>query len=206
MASTFRETIIFFEQLGVYDVILPFLLVFCIVFALLEKSKILGLEKKVEFKGGETKEGPLMTRRNLNAMVAFVMAFFVVASTKLVGIINQTLAHVVLLLLLSFCFLLLVGSFSQDKKNEAFYLSGPWKTGAEIVMAIGIILIFLNAIGWLNSWYSWVVKHWDGTTFMTIAFLAVIIFAVVSVVRGSGAPDQSAGSESKGKDKKEGAA
>ena len=51
MVSSFRETIIFFEELGVYDVILPFLLVFCIVFAILEKSKIFGTEKRLDRRG-----------------------------------------------------------------------------------------------------------------------------------------------------------
>ena len=40
-ASTFREIILFFDEVGVYDVILPFLLVFTIVYAIFEKTKIL---------------------------------------------------------------------------------------------------------------------------------------------------------------------
>ena len=37
--SSFRSAIDFFGQVGVYDVILPFLLVFTIMFAILEKTK-----------------------------------------------------------------------------------------------------------------------------------------------------------------------
>ena len=44
MASTFREVLLFFEQIGIYDVVLPFLLVFTIVFAILEKTKLFGTE------------------------------------------------------------------------------------------------------------------------------------------------------------------
>src|SRR3989338_8827869 len=64
--SVFRGVIGFFDKIGVYDIILPFLLVFTIVFAILEKTKILGLEK---IDGKET------TKKNLNSMVAFVIAF-----------------------------------------------------------------------------------------------------------------------------------
>ena len=39
-ASGFRGVIDFLGKLGVYDVILPFLLIFTIVFAILEKTKI----------------------------------------------------------------------------------------------------------------------------------------------------------------------
>ena len=43
--TAFRQVINVLVDLGVYDVILPFLLVFTIVFAILEKTKVLGLEK-----------------------------------------------------------------------------------------------------------------------------------------------------------------
>ena len=43
--SVFGDSINFLVKLGVYDIILPFLLVFVLVFALLEKTKILGTDK-----------------------------------------------------------------------------------------------------------------------------------------------------------------
>ncbi|PIN72650.1 hypothetical protein COV21_01515, partial [Candidatus Woesearchaeota archaeon CG10_big_fil_rev_8_21_14_0_10_45_5] len=92
MASNFRETLTLFEQLGVYDVILPLLLVFTIVFAILEKTMVLGYEKI-----GDKK----YTRKNLNSMVAFVTALLVVGSTKLVAMINETVSNTVLLLIMS---------------------------------------------------------------------------------------------------------
>ena len=46
--SVFRTAIGFLDKLGVYDIILPFLLVFTLVFAILEKTKILGLEKTAQ--------------------------------------------------------------------------------------------------------------------------------------------------------------
>ena len=106
--STFRGIIEFFGQIGIYDVVLPFLLVFTIVFAILEKTKIFGVEKV-----GEAE----YTKKNLNAMVAFVVAFLVVASTRLVAAINEAMARIVLLLLVSVSFLLLIGSFYSYKER-----------------------------------------------------------------------------------------
>ena len=40
MATPFREILEFFTRIGVFDVVLPFLLVFTIVFALLERTKV----------------------------------------------------------------------------------------------------------------------------------------------------------------------
>src|SRR3989344_8286450 len=112
--SVFRSSIDFFGKIGIYDVILPFLLVFTIVFAILEKTAIFGREKPKE----GTEE---ITRKNLNAMAAFVMAFFVVASSRLVGIVTEVSANAVILLMASVLFLILVGSFHQEKK-EGFFL------------------------------------------------------------------------------------
>ena len=90
--TIFRGAIEFFQRLGIYDVVLPFLLVFTIVFAILEKTRVLGTEDI---------EGKKYTKKNLNAIVSFVVAFLVVASTRLVAVINTALANIVLLLLLS---------------------------------------------------------------------------------------------------------
>ena len=43
--SSFRGVLGFFAKIGVYDVLLPFLLVFTIVYAILDKSMILGTDK-----------------------------------------------------------------------------------------------------------------------------------------------------------------
>ena len=49
--SVFRDVIDFFFQLGIYDVILPFLLIFTIVFAILEKTRVFGTEDKMSAAG-----------------------------------------------------------------------------------------------------------------------------------------------------------
>ena len=74
--SVFGGTLVFFHDIGIYDVVLPFLLTFTIVFAMLEKTKIYGTEKD--------EKGNLVTRKNLNSMTAFVAGFFVVATTAII--------------------------------------------------------------------------------------------------------------------------
>nr|MCK4929730.1 hypothetical protein [Nanoarchaeota archaeon] len=172
--SVFRGTLEFFGKLGVYDVILPFLLIFTIVYATLEKTKIFGIEK---MEGGKE-----TTRKNLNAMTAFVVAFFVVASTRLVALINQVLASTVLLLLLSICFLLLVGSFHTGKKE--FALKGGWKNLFMWIMFIGIVLVFLNALGWLQVIYSYLFFQFSSVVVSSIILVIVIVVAIVYITGG----------------------
>ena len=142
--SGFRGVIDFLGKIGVYEVVLPFLLVFTIVFAILEKTKILGTEKI------DSKE---YTKKNLNAMISFIMAFFVIASAQLVRVINEVLANVVLLLVLAVCFLLLVGVFFGSKEFTLEQYPG-WIKFFMVLMFIGIVVIFLNALDWLDYFFT----------------------------------------------------
>ena len=59
MVSNFRENLSFFETIGIFDVVLPFLLVFTIVFAILEKTKVFGTDDI---------GGVKYSKKNLNAI------------------------------------------------------------------------------------------------------------------------------------------
>ncbi|HLD00783.1 MAG TPA: hypothetical protein VJC39_03500 [Candidatus Nanoarchaeia archaeon] len=170
--SGFRAVIGLLDKIGVYDIILPFLLVFTIVFAILEKTKILGIEKV----GGQE-----LTKKNINAMVALVMAFLVIASTQLVAVISEVMANVVLLLILSVCFLLLVGSFFGDKE---FSLKdyGPWIKFFMIFMFMGIVIIFLNALDWLKFVVGLFVL-WPADLAVGILFGLVVIGFIWFIVK-----------------------
>ena len=133
--TPFRQVLVFFDSIGLFDVVLPFILVFTIVFAILEKTKVLGTEDI---------EGRKYTKKNLNAIASFVMAFLVVASSQLVEIITTVSSQAVVVLFLSVLFLLLVGSFY--KEGEPVFLEGGWKIVFMIIVFIAIIGIFLGAI------------------------------------------------------------
>ena len=162
--SVFRGVIIFMEKIGVYDVILPFLLVFTIFFAILEKTKILGTEKV----GGET-----ITKKNLNAIVSFVVSFLVIASTKLVSIINETMANVVLLLILAISFMLLVGVFFGSKEFTLESYPG-WTKVFMVLMFLGVVAIFLNALDWLQYIFALFV-YWDSQWASSIILLLIVL-------------------------------
>ena len=181
--SVFRGVIEFFGKIGVYDIILPFLLVFTIVFAILEKTKILGLEKI---------DGKEYTKKNLNSMAAFVISFLVIASTQLVAVINEVMANVVLLLLLGVCFLLLVGVFMGDKEFTLKEYPN-WLKFFMVLMFVGIVAIFLNALNWLKYVFA-IFVYWDAEWAATIIFLIIIFVFMAYIIWGN--PE-------KGNDKKE---
>ena len=176
--SNLREVIGFLDDIGVYDVVLPFLLVFTIVYAILEKTRLFGTDEI---------QGKHYTKKNINSMVAFVMGFLVVASTKLVETINTTFAHVTLLLMLSVLFLMLIGSFYRE--GEDVYLKGAGRTFFTIIMFIGIVLIFLNALGWLEVIGDFFADNIGEPWFVSIILVVVLTAVLVWITsdRGKGA-------------------
>lgn len=173
--SVLGNVIQFFQRIGIYDVVLPFLLTFTIVFAIFEKSKILGMER--------TKDGEY-TKKNLNSMAAFVIAFMVIASSRLVETITSISANIVVLLLLGTFFLLLVGTFYAPNEKGPIALEGGWKTTFTVIMFIGIIVVFLDAIkteagiSWLDQLFNYLGQFWTSTA---VAAIILIIFLVVFV-------------------------
>lgn len=171
MAETaFRGVVTFLDKLGVYDIVLPFLLVFTIVFAILEKTRILGIDKI------DNKE---YTKKNLNAMVAFVVAFLVIASTALVRIINEVMANVVLLIILVISFLMLVGIFLGTGETTLEKYPG-WMKFFMVVLFIAIVAILLQALGWLkliiDIFALSPTTDWAATLVLLIIVIAVMIY------------------------------
>lgn len=139
--SALQGAIEFLRDFGLFDIVLPFILVFTIIFAVLEKTRVLGTE------------GENHPKKNLNAMVAFVIGFLVISTNQVVNAINKALPNVVLLLVLSISFLILAGIFMQtgemdlQKRHEKFYRL------LILIMFVGVILIFLNSLEYQgNSW------------------------------------------------------
>jgi hypothetical protein len=172
--TVFGDSVNFLVKLGVYDILLPFILVFVLVFALLEKTKVLGTDT-IKDASGEKAE---YTKKSLNAMVAFVTGFFVVASTQLVSVINKSLSQIFLLILLVICFLLVWGSFHEQSKTGFFLDPKKHKFYYNALMAIvfvAIAAIFLNALGWLDVVYNFLKGNWNTDYVAAVIFIIVII-------------------------------
>lgn len=185
-ASALANVIEFFNRIGIYDVVLPFLLTFTITFAILERSKVLGTEKV----GGAD-----VPRKNLNSMAAFVIGFLVVASSKLVEVITKVSSQVVVLILLCLFFLVLVGMFTeQGKIGEKGLENKWWNTIFSIIVFLGVVLIFLNAITtdrgttWLQEFVSWLNQFWTSAAVGSIILIILIIGFIVWVTHTSEAP------------------
>ena len=126
------------ESLGIFDVILPFILVFTIVFAVLQKVKIFG-DKGKQF----------------NIMIALVMGLAVVfphvlgyypPDQDIVLIMNQALPNVSVVIVAIVMALLIIGVFGGKMAFGGNSISGWIATLAFVV----VVFIFGTAASWWN--------------------------------------------------------
>jgi len=177
MPTALGSAIEFLQDFGFFDVILPFLLVFTIVFGILEKTKIFGVEKVGD------KEYP---KKSVNSMIAFTIGFFVIAAKEVVQAIQVSLPQVVLVLIILVSFMMLAGSFMADKQFS-FEQHKGWVLFLTTVVFIAVIMIFMDSFGWLDAVY----KFFSNSTYLLvpIVFLLVILGAIIYVM-GGGKPKE----------------
>jgi hypothetical protein len=133
------------QELGLFDVILPFILVFTIVFAVLQKAHIFS-KKKADGSGYESS-------KNFNSSIALVMALAVVfphvlgyypPDQDIVLIINHALPNVSIVLVAVVMALLIIGVFGGQMK-----LLDNSMSGMIAMAAFGVIIyIFGSAANW----------------------------------------------------------
>ena len=172
MATPFRDIIDFFAKIGVFDVVLPFLLVFTVVFALLERTKVFGIEKV---------DGKEYTKKNLNSAAAFVISFLVVASSELVEIITKVSSQFVVILFLIVLFLLLIGSFFKEEPHAFFLEKGGWRTTFMIIVFVGLVFIFLDAMNLLDEIFGFL-RGTDTGEVIGSALLLIIVVMFIGYV------------------------
>ena len=154
------------DSWGLTDIMLPFLLVFVVIYAILQKTKILGEEKK-----------------NLSVVVAIVVALLVVvphvtgrfpANSDPVLIINNALPQVSIVLVAIVFLLVMIGVFGQDYVFLGVTAPG-WIT---LVSLVAIILIFGGAAGWWSGAVGDTLQDFFGTEGIAI-FIMLLTFGII---------------------------
>lgn len=168
---TFTDFIIRLQQFGIADVLLPFILIFTIVFAILQKSKLLGdyeTDKKV---------------KQFNVIIALVLGLGVVIPhvlgwypprSDIVVIMNAALPNVSVVLIAVLAVLLIVGILGGSAGNWVGKATGWVALAAFLVVAF----IFGSAAGWLDYWPSWLWWLRDSDTQATMLIIAIFFIVI----------------------------
>ncbi len=182
MVTPLGTAIEFLRDFGLFDVVFPFLLVFTIVFAILEKTRLLGTVK--------VKELGDIPNKNLNSMVAFVVGLLVVATANVVRTINESLPNIIILVVASVSFLIMIGVFFKTGEMDFRKEHSKWYMAFVIIMFIFVVGIFFNSIydadgnSFLEIGLFFISQNYSTAAVTSIIFLAVMIFAIVFVTRG----------------------
>jgi hypothetical protein len=180
--------ITFFQNIGIYDIVLPFLLTFAIVFAILEKTKVLGTEKIKDDKGTEHE----YSRKTLNSLVAFVLGFLAVASAQIVEAITTISSQIIILILLIIFFLTAVGIFYGKSEDVSLEKKSGFRTFFMVLTFIAILAIFLNAmkttidgqkVSWLEIFIGVLAEFTTNTFVAAIVLLIGIVLFMWFVVK-----------------------
>lgn len=151
------------ENLGVFNILLPFLLVFAITFAILEKIKLFGTAGK--------------SNKQINGVVAAVLGILVVRNQYVVGIINRFLPNVALFMIIILMFLLLVGIFRGQHQDTS-----GWQLKVAVVVCVLFVLWSLSSdfIGQKYEIPSFL-YGFDEQTKATVLFIAVFVGVIAFV-------------------------
>ncbi|MBU2640107.1 MAG: hypothetical protein KKG75_05395 [Nanoarchaeota archaeon] len=148
----FVDFISWFEGIGGFDIILPFLLIFAITFAILDKIKV--FEKK-----------------NINTIIAIIVAFFLIMQRDAVLLIQGFLPRVSMIVLTILMVLLVAGAFG-------FGFGDSWQ-GLSVIIAIVSILWALGAsVGWDVPWLNWFTDQ-DVAILLIVGIFVLVIWFII---------------------------
>ncbi len=156
------------EDMGFTDAILPFLFIFVIVFAILQKIPILGTKSK-----------------RFNAVIAFVIGMFVVVphimgtypdGWDVVEIMKAFLPGVSGVLIAFLMMLVLIGVFGGSPGGKKSSLGG-WIAFASFII---IIVIFGSAAGWWGGWDQ--IRNFFGDDAVALIVMLLVFGIIIAFI------------------------
>lgn len=156
-----------FEGMGIYEVLLPFLLVFTIVFAFLEKVHIFGEDNKKQ-------------NKKFHLVIALVMGLLLVQMESFVNMINLALPKISVVIIAILMFFIMISMFTGDDPSKFF-------TGDGKGALMGIFIACIAVVGWafwssytgsnMPQWLGWV---WDHIAVIIVIGVFAGILAYIS--------------------------
>ncbi|MFA5992387.1 MAG: hypothetical protein WC796_01630 [Candidatus Pacearchaeota archaeon] len=169
------------ESYFAVNVIYPFLLSFTLIFAILQKSKILGDDKK-----------------QIDALVAFSISIIFVTFSWATGIVSAMMPFLAVSLVILLVFMILYG-FVASTNTNGLVMGAGLKKGLGVLAALAVIVAVIVATGQWDKVVGSLFSSGGQTTGLAsnILLIAIIIGALAVVWRAPGS-DKGKGSKSSG--------
>lgn len=146
------------------QIILPFVLVFVLLFAILDRTKILGEEK-----------------RTINAIISLVIALIFVTFSRAVEMVSKLMPFLAVLAVVILVFMVLWGFIAGGFKSELIVNTGIKITGG-VIITLALVIAVIYITGFSDVISSWFQGGSSGAIASTIVFLVVIGGAIALVL------------------------
>jgi hypothetical protein len=148
------------------DYVLPFVLVFTLIFAILQKTQLLGEDK-----------------RQVDALIGLVVGMMLIAFPGPRSIIVLLMPFLAVFAVILLVFMLLYGFIDGEKKGDI--LSKGWKKALITLLSIALVIFLLTVTGyWDNVWYY---LGGDSSFYWVNGiFIAIVVGAIFWVLKEGG--------------------
>lgn len=143
--------------------IYPFLLIFFIIFAVLEKTKVLGDNKT-----------------QLNALISFIIGLIFVSAAFPREVLGNLILFLTLAIVIMFVTLLLWGFVAGD--SSGFKMSKGLKTFLMVIIGIAVVIAVFWAMGIGGSFFNFLFSSGWSSSFWTNALFVIVIAAALALV------------------------
>ena len=165
MVSNFADVLMWLDELKILDSLIPFVLIFTLVFAVLQKTQILGIGKK-----------------NFNVIVALSIALMVVIPHVMdrypegqdpITIMNTAIPNVSILMVAILAALLLVGIMGIQ------FMGGAITGFVALISFFAIFYIFGAAAGWFGgAHFPWFLRFLDDEATRSM-LIVILVFGII---------------------------
>ena len=149
----------YWEQLGVFSYVLPFLLIFAIVFGILTKIKVFGENK------------------GLNAVIALVVGLLALQYNLVPVFFSEIFPRVGVALSILLVLIILLGLFFDTKDNKVINYS---LLGVGVIIFLSVLIKTSGALGWYSAY--WWYTNWPSI------LLGIVVIAIFFAIIGSASP------------------
>lgn len=146
----FRDLIYNWEAIGVYDLFLPFLLIFAVMFAILSQTRVLG------------------DHRGVNIIISLAIGLLSTRFPVVTQFFGVVFANFGIALAGLIVLLVMTGLFVSSKNMEA------WTKliyGAGVIGAVVVVVSAINGFSWFGS--PWWQRNWTTVLWLIIGVLLI---------------------------------
>jgi hypothetical protein len=160
----------FLQSPALTKFVYPFLLIFFIVFALLEKTKVLGEKKQI------------------NALVSFVIGFIFVSAIFPKEMVGNLILFLTIAIVIVFVILILWGFIAGEGGLK--FADAPvglkWVIGIVLVIVVVIAIIWASGVDSVGLFDKLFHSSWSEGFWTNLLFIVVVAVALVVILKSAG--------------------